>query len=68
MNERQRLHDDDDYIKFSKLKNSIDEVQRRMPDGMTDKEIARCLMISVKHVKLLFESAMKKIKKKIKGA
>lgn len=67
MCDRKRLQEDEDYIHFSKLKNSINEVQRRFPDGLEDEGIAKCLVIPIKHVKLLYESALKKIREKMKG-
>lgn len=68
MCDRKRLQEDEDYIHFAKLKNSINEVQKRFPDGLDDETIAKCLAIPLKHVKLLYESALKKIREKMKGS
>jgi hypothetical protein len=66
--DRKRLQEDEDYIHNPKLKNSIEEVQKKYPDGVSDKDIAKMLSIPIKHVRFLYASAIKKIRKKIKGA
>lgn len=68
MNDRERLQQDEDFVHSTKNKNSIEEIQKKNPDGLSDKEIAKCLAIPLKHVKLLYQSALKKIRKTMRGA
>ena len=65
MTDRLKLQEDEDYIEMLRCKDSIKSVQKKYPEGLKDKDIARALAISLKHMKLIYESALKKLRKKM---
>lgn len=65
MVDRKKLQEDEDYIEMMRCKDSIKVVQKKYPEGLKDAEIAKVLCISLKHMKLLYESALKKFRKKM---
>lgn len=68
MVDRKRLQEDEDYIELVRCKDSIKNVQKKYPEGLKEADIAKALCLSLKHVMLLYESALKKLRKKIMKA
>ena len=60
---RHKIHSDPDYINSQKYRFSVNKVLDDCPDGLTDKEIMKALMLSKKMFKRLYESALKKLRK-----
>lgn len=54
--------DDEDFIHFPRLGNSIKTFIDNHPSGGSDKQIAKALMIEEEEVEELFQSAIKKIR------
>lgn len=68
MIDRIRLQEDEDYIEMMRCKDSIKNVQKKYPEGLKDEDIAKALVLSLKHVRLLYESALRKLRKKMTKA
>lgn len=61
-----KIQEDEDFVHFPKLDNSLKKVINKNPDGLEDNKIADILCISVEEVESLYQSAIKKIRQKLK--
>lgn len=60
-----KIEEDEDYVHCPKMDNSLKKVINKNPDGLDDQKIADLLCIDVKEVEKLYQSAIKKIRKKL---
>jgi len=63
---RDRVQNDPDYVECSRFKYSAEYAIKKNPDGLDDKTIAKILMVTTNNVKRFYESAVKKMRKKLK--
>lgn len=61
-----KIQEDDDYVHCPKLDNSLKKVLNKNPDGLPDNKIADMLCISIDEVEIIYQSAIKKIRQKLK--
>jgi hypothetical protein len=63
---RKKISEDEDFVHSPKFDNSVRKVINKNPNGLDDSKIADMLCIKVEEVELLFQSAIKKIRQKLK--
>lgn len=60
-----RIETEDDYIRCKKFSNSLNRFISKFPDGSEDAAIARVLMISEEEVRVIYGSAVRKLRKEM---
>ena len=59
---RLRIENEEDFIYYPRLNNSLKLLIQKNPDGLDNDKIAKALMISEEEVEKIFESAVNKIR------
>jgi hypothetical protein len=59
---RLRIENEEDFIYYPRLNNSLKLLIQKNPDGLDNDKIAKALMISEKEVEDIFQSAVNKIR------
>ena len=60
---RLRIENEEDFIYYPRLNNSLKLLIEKNPEGLPDDKIAKALMISEEEASAIFESALEKIRK-----
>lgn len=60
-----KIKEEDDFVNCPKMDNSLKKVMDKHPDGLEDEKIADLLCIDVEEVEAIYQSAIKKIRKKL---
>jgi len=60
------IKNDPDFIRSAEYHNSIKELMKKYPQGVSDPVIARVLMINKDKVQEIYEASIKTLKEKLK--
>jgi hypothetical protein len=62
---QRKIEEDSDFIYCPRLNNSMDSFIRTHPDGVDNERISKVLLVDEEEVRSIFESALRKIRKKL---
>lgn len=62
---KQKILDEEDFIYWPRLGNSLKQMTKKYPEGIDDERIAKVLLISMKELKEHYKSAVKKLQNKL---
>lgn len=60
------IKNDFDFIRSTEHNNSLKELMKKYPEGVSDPVIARVLMISKDKVQEIYEASIKELKEKLR--
>ena len=63
---KKKIKEDEDFIHFPRLGNSLNNLLNVHQDGIDNSRIAKVLMITEEEVETLFNKAIKKLRKALK--
>lgn len=61
-----KIEEDEDFINSPKTDNSLKKLMNKHPDGLEDSKIADVLCIKIQEVESIYQSAISKIRHKLK--
>lgn len=68
MNKKHKIFNNLDYIIYPKYKNSLTELLKHNPNGVSDKIICEALDMELKELKKIYSEALSKLKRLLDDA